>query len=67
MKSFGLLKIIITCAGCTAGLSSAQVMAADTDFLNVELTEEQSRLLNGYHQPSQANFDINSLPQQGLA
>ncbi|MBA54780.1 MAG: hypothetical protein CMK89_10035 [Pseudomonadales bacterium] len=67
MKSLGLWKTIFACAGCVASFASAHVVAADTDFLNIELTEEQSRLLSGYHQPSQANYNIHSLSHQGMA
>lgn len=66
MKSIGLWKNIIACAGCIISIASAHVIAADADSLNIELTDEQSQLLNGYHQPSQ-NYNIHSLSHQGMA
>lgn len=52
---------MIAIAGCILGVASASVMASDLGDLNVTLTDEQSRLLDGYHQPAQANFNMNSL------
>lgn len=52
---------IVTFASCLLFIASASVIASEPGYLGVELTEEQSHLLNGYHQPAQANFNMNSL------
>ena len=67
MKSISLWKTLFAGAGCMTILASSGLKAAETDFLNVSLTEEQSRLLNGYHQPTHGNYNIHSLSQQGTA
>lgn len=67
MKSFGLFKLFITCAGCIFSAASAHLIAAEADFLNIELTEEQSRLLGAYNPPSIGTYNIHTLAHQGSA
>jgi hypothetical protein len=52
---------LILLVGCIAPFASAHVFANDPAGRSYNLTEEQSRLLHGYHQPMPANYDIHTL------
>lgn len=61
MKVLGSWKLLIACAGCIAIIASAGVEASEAVYSSVQLTEEQSKLLNGYHQPAHPHYDMHSL------
>ena len=68
MKVLGSWKLLIASAGCIAVIASASVEASEIGYIDVQLTEEQSQLLNGYHQPARPHYDMHSLtPNQGMA
>ncbi|MDY6919932.1 MAG: hypothetical protein SV765_06945 [Pseudomonadota bacterium] len=46
-------------------LLSMQVGAADNGLSQVTLSPEQARLLEGYHMPAPANYDMNTLSHSG--
>lgn len=61
MKSIVFWNRIIAIAGSILCVASVSVLAAEPGLPDIKLTEEQSKLLNGYHHPFQANYDIHTL------
>ncbi|AUM11152.1 hypothetical protein [Ketobacter alkanivorans] len=67
MKFIGFWNRVIALAGSILCIASTSVLSAESHHLGVKLTDEQSRLLNGYHQPALANFDMNSLSTRSVS
>ncbi|MGB3623913.1 hypothetical protein FT643_09655 [Ketobacter sp. MCCC 1A13808] len=56
------VKKSLSCWVGTVALASAiNVSASELASVDAQLTEEQSQLLYGYHQPASAHFDMHSL------
>lgn len=68
MNVHGFWKGLIAGAVCSACIASVEASTADIEAHGIQLTEEQSYLLNGYHPPARANYDMHGLmPNPGMA